>query len=53
MTFDEGLRRTVEWYRDNRAWWEPIKRGGGFAEYRAQQYGAAERVTRGSPRDGI
>jgi len=21
--FWEGLRRTVEWYRDNRAWWEP------------------------------
>ncbi len=26
-----GLRQTVEWYRDNRAWWEPIKSG----EYRA------------------
>jgi dTDP-glucose 4,6-dehydratase len=23
---EEGLRRTVEWYRDNRAWWEPLKR---------------------------
>ena len=41
VTFDEGLQRTVEWYRDNRAWWEPIKRGGGFAEYRRKQYGAA------------
>jgi dTDP-glucose 4,6-dehydratase len=29
--FDEGLRETVEWYRENRAWWEPIKSG----EYRA------------------
>ena len=29
--FDDGLRETVEWYRDNRAWWEPIKSG----EYRA------------------
>ena len=26
-----GLPETVEWYRDNRAWWEPIKSG----EYRA------------------
>jgi dTDP-glucose 4,6-dehydratase len=38
--FDErGLAETVEWYRANRAWWEPIKTG----EYRAyyeQQYAA-------------
>jgi dTDP-glucose 4,6-dehydratase len=40
-SFDEGLRETVEWYRENRAWWEPIKSG----EYRAyyeRQY--AERL---------
>ena len=39
--FDEGLRETVEWYREGRAWWEPIKSG----EYRAyyeRQY--AERL---------
>jgi dTDP-glucose 4,6-dehydratase len=38
---DDGLAETVAWYRDNRAWWEPIKSG----EYRAyyeQQY--AERL---------
>ena len=23
---DEGLADTVQWYRDNRAWWEPLKR---------------------------
>ena len=22
---DDGLAATVEWYRDNRAWWEPLK----------------------------
>ncbi|MFI9050209.1 dTDP-glucose 4,6-dehydratase [Streptomyces sp. NPDC053427] len=22
--FDDGLARTVAWYRDNRAWWEPL-----------------------------
>ena len=45
-TFDDGLRRTVEWYRDNRAWWEPIKSG----EYRAyyeRQY--AERLADSLP----
>src|SRR6266511_3946141 len=39
--FEDGLRATVEWYRDRRSWWEPIKSG----EYRAyyeQQY--AERL---------
>jgi dTDP-glucose 4,6-dehydratase len=25
VTFEEGLARTVQWYRDNRAWWEPLK----------------------------
>jgi dTDP-glucose 4,6-dehydratase len=24
-TFAEGLAETVAWYRDNRAWWEPLK----------------------------
>ncbi len=23
--FDNGLEHTVRWYRDNRAWWEPLK----------------------------
>jgi dTDP-glucose 4,6-dehydratase len=23
--FDDGLADTVRWYRDNRAWWEPLK----------------------------
>ncbi len=23
--FREGLRETVEWYVENRAWWEPLK----------------------------
>jgi dTDP-glucose 4,6-dehydratase len=23
--FDDGLRATVEWYGENRAWWEPLK----------------------------
>jgi dTDP-glucose 4,6-dehydratase len=36
-----GLRETVDWYRDNRAWWEPIK-SGAYREYYEQQY--AERL---------
>jgi dTDP-glucose 4,6-dehydratase len=37
--FDEGLAQTVDWYREHRSWWEPIKSG----EYRAyydEQYGS-------------
>lgn len=26
MPFDRGLADTVSWYRDNRAWWEALKR---------------------------
>ncbi|MGA4728421.1 dTDP-glucose 4,6-dehydratase [Micromonospora taraxaci] len=25
ITLDQGLADTVAWYRDNRAWWEPLK----------------------------
>ena len=26
-TFDEGIRRTIQWYLDNREWWEHILAG--------------------------
>jgi dTDP-glucose 4,6-dehydratase len=26
VAFSEGLRATVQWYRDHRRWWEPLKR---------------------------
>ncbi len=25
VPFEEGLARTIAWYRDNRNWWEPLK----------------------------
>jgi dTDP-glucose 4,6-dehydratase len=25
VTFEEGLAQTVQWYKDNRDWWEPLK----------------------------
>ncbi|GAA2963856.1 dTDP-glucose 4,6-dehydratase [Actinokineospora diospyrosa] len=25
VSFQDGLAETVSWYRDNRAWWEPLK----------------------------
>jgi dTDP-glucose 4,6-dehydratase len=38
--WEEGVRATVDWYRDNRAWWEPIKRSGDFRAYYEKQYAA-------------
>jgi dTDP-glucose 4,6-dehydratase len=38
--FEEGLRRTVEWYRENEWWWGPI-RSGEYREYYERQYGRA------------
>ena len=40
VRFDEGLARTVEWYRDNEEWWAPI-RSGEYRDYYEKQYGRA------------
>ena len=37
-SLDGGLERTVDWYRDNEWWWEPI-RSGEYADYYERQYG--------------
>jgi dTDP-glucose 4,6-dehydratase len=38
--FEEGLARTVDWYRDNAWWWEPI-RTGEYLDYYERHYGRA------------
>jgi dTDP-glucose 4,6-dehydratase len=40
---DRGLPETVEWYRANRSWWEPLK-SGEYRSYYEQQY--AQRLSR-------
>ena len=40
VSFEEGLRDTVEWYRHNEWWWRPIKDADPrFREYYEAQYG--------------
>jgi dTDP-glucose 4,6-dehydratase len=37
VPFEEGLRETIEWYRNQEAWWRPIK-SGEFRQYYERQY---------------
>ena len=38
VRFEEGLEQTVNWYRENTWWWEPI-RSGDYRAYYERQYG--------------
>jgi dTDP-glucose 4,6-dehydratase len=40
VRFEEGLARTVDWYRENEWWWAPI-RSGEYREYYERHYGRA------------
>jgi dTDP-glucose 4,6-dehydratase len=43
-SLEEALPRTVDWYRERRDWWEPIK-SGEYLDYYRRQY--AERLANG------
>ncbi len=37
VDWEEGMRRTISWYKENEAWWKPLK-SGEFLEYYIKQY---------------
>ncbi len=39
VSFEEGMKRTVEWYLQNRDWWERVK-SGAFRDYYEKHYRA-------------
>lgn len=43
VDFERGLRETIQWYRDNREWWMPLK-SGDFDDYYRRNYGSREVV---------
>jgi dTDP-glucose 4,6-dehydratase len=46
VPFEQGIERTVAWYRDNEAWWGPL-RSGEYRDYYERQYGRALRASPG------
>jgi dTDP-glucose 4,6-dehydratase len=37
--FEEGIARTIDWYRKNEGWWRRVK-SGEYRKYYEAQYGA-------------
>jgi dTDP-glucose 4,6-dehydratase len=48
VSFEDGMRQTVEWYVHNRGWWERVK-SGAFRDYYEKHYRA--RLEKGSTKD--
>jgi len=49
-TFHEGLSSTVQWYLENRQWWEKIL-SGDYGQYYEKMYGKGGRHQAGDPED--
>ena len=51
VDFQTGLRRTIDWYREHRGWWERVK-SGEFRRYYQEQYGQRlSQAPRNQPQD--
>jgi dTDP-glucose 4,6-dehydratase len=51
-TFADGLAATVDWYRDQRAWWEQVK-SGAYREYYERMYATRLRTAGAAPRERV
>jgi len=38
ISFEEGIKKTIEWYKKNKEWWQRIK-SGEYKDYYEKQYG--------------
>jgi len=38
VSFEVGLKKVIDWYKNNRGWWEKIK-SGEYRKYYKKQYG--------------
>lgn len=38
VSFEEGIKRTVDWFKENETWWKKIK-SGEYLDYYSKQYG--------------
>jgi dTDP-glucose 4,6-dehydratase len=38
VSLKQGLEQTIQWYQDNRVWWENVKTGD-YQEYYKKHYG--------------
>jgi len=38
VDFGEGLKKTIDWYKNNQSWWRNVKNGK-YLEYYKKQYG--------------
>jgi dTDP-glucose 4,6-dehydratase len=48
VSFEDGMKQTVEWYVQNKGWWERVK-SGAFRDYYEKHYRA--RLDKGSTKD--
>jgi dTDP-glucose 4,6-dehydratase len=49
VSIDDGLAATVRWYRENEAWWRPLK-DGSYRKFYDRQYGRRLTAARGAGR---
>ena len=38
MDFEDGMKQTIEWYKNNESWWKPIKSGEHYRDYYKNHY---------------